>query len=150
MTYLFKGYFIQGFDAEKIDLHDLAVIDNDAVVKEIENPFLGVGIRIPNYPVQQNENISADKIINLAERLGFSEKKWIFLDYQCWGGNLADVMGFVHTGSGNFELLSSDNNQDANMVYKELMVHFGVAEKAAFDFPPFYRGFWGIYYLTRR
>ncbi len=145
MTYLFKGYFIQDFDVKKINVYDLAVMDSDAVVKEIENPFLGVGIRIPNFPIQQSENMGANEIIGLAERLGFGEKKWIFLDYLCWGGSLTDVVGIVHIESGHFEPLSSDSGQDANAVYIRLMAHFGVTEQAAFDFPPFYRGFWGSY-----
>ncbi len=145
MTYLFKGYFIQDFDATQIDLQNLAMIDSDSVIKEIENPFSGLGIRIPNYIIQQNENMGVDEITKLAERLGFGDKKWIFLDYLCWGGSLTDVMGFVHTKSGNFGPLSSDNGQDANTVYIGLMSRFGVTEREAFDFPPFHRGFWGIY-----
>ncbi len=147
MTYIFTGFFIHDINLGKINSTELSQIDGDSVIKEIVKPFHGLGIRLPNYDYlrQKTNDIKIDEIKDWATRLGFYEKRWIFLEYICWGGQLDSVMGLVHHNTGDFINLSSDDYEDVDKVYTELMVHFGVSEDHAMDFPPFYRKFWGTY-----
>ena len=147
MTYIFTGFFIHDIDLGNINSIELSQIDGDSVIKEIEKPFHGLGVRLPNYDHlrQKANDIRIGAIKDWATRLGFHEGKWIFLEYICWGGRLESVMGLVHNDTGNFVYISSDDYQDVDKVYTELMAHFGVSENHAMDFPPFYRKFWGTY-----
>ena len=49
MTYIFTGFFIHDIDLGNINSIELSQIDGDSVIKEIEKPFHGLGVRLPNY-----------------------------------------------------------------------------------------------------
>lgn len=147
MTYIFTGFFIHHVDLDNIDSIELSRIDGDSVIKVIEKPFHGLGIRLPNYDYlrKKADDVKISEIKDWATRLGFQGRKWIFLEYICWGGQLDSVMGTIHQETGEFTHLSSDDNQNADKVYLELMALFEVSKEDAIDFPPFYRKFWEAY-----
>ncbi len=135
MSYQFAGFFVKGFEKDKLVLSDI-----EFDVKSIENPFCGIAIRFPEYFGKQPE---LKKVCDLSVSLGFGKSaEWIFLVYDCWAGQIDYVWGFVHTSRGDLGPFSDSSFENVKQVYIELMAHFGISKDRSLDFPPFYRGFW--------
>jgi hypothetical protein len=66
-------------------------LSDNAVWRDIDAPFVGVGIRLPELLENAPTRIEIEAI---ARRLGISEAdRWLYLTYMCWGGELEFVYG---------------------------------------------------------
>lgn len=133
MTYHFAGFLA----ASRIKQPER--LPERAVWREIDRPFAGVGLRLPEFIGERPEPAVVSRF---ADELGFATShSWLYLTYTCWGGVVDFVFGFGAKNGHPFGPLESDEH--AEDIYVELMSKLGVNEKSALDFEPFRRGFWG-------
>ena len=141
--YLFAGFFAIGEIARP-----QRITQPDVIWRQIESPFIGVGIRT-GFLLQ--EEPEAAYVIALAKEFNISDSDaWIYLTYTCAGG-LDSVYGMgLAAGSWFGPRASSDlfrerpwSENVVTDVYVDLMGKFGLSRKDALNFPPFVRGFWG-------
>ncbi|MCV2423665.1 hypothetical protein [Paucibacter sp. DJ2R-2] len=135
MTYQFAGFLAPGSVVRPTQ------VPAGAVLREIQTPFVGVGVMLPNLI---GKVMHEAQVFEIASSLGFdSTKNWLFLQYDCWGGQIDFAYGLGSSGGERFgpiEESALDNVQD---VYVGLMAKVGIGENEALDFQPFERGFWG-------
>lgn len=119
-------------------------VPTGCVGRQIERPFLGSGIRVP----EEMDIVTDQEITDLAGRLGLGdEDTWVYLDYVTFAGRVAEFFGIVHKRSveGKPILIDSRRAYDGDWEeqYLKLMAEFGLSEGDTRGFDPFERGFWG-------
>lgn len=135
MTYEFSGFFARSEIQKPIELQ------NDSVWREIKSPFVGVGVLLNNLT---SETPSVQEVKQLAEKLGFENSgEWIYLTYNCWGGQIDFVYGMYSTHGNLTKILEESDLTKVESAYTDLMACLGVSVEDALNFTPFERGFWG-------
>jgi hypothetical protein len=135
VTYRFAGFFAN----PSVPAPD--VLPDGAVWKEIKSPFEGVGLRLDSLV---GESPDVRVVAALAERFGFSRAdRWIYLTYDCWGGQLDFVFGLGMKAGLSFGPRESSDEDRVEAEYLGLMQAFGLTDSEALNFAPFSRGFWG-------
>jgi hypothetical protein len=133
-VYQFAGFFA------KPSIDPPKTLPSGAVWRSISVPFDGVGVRIP---ALLGESPEPSEVHRLLEQLGLDVgSDWLYLTYDCWGGQVDYVYGFGMRGGQAFGPQVADDSQ-AQAVYIDLMGEFGVLPADAIQFPAFVRGFWG-------
>lgn len=135
MTYRFAGFFA----GPSIPLPK--ELPGGAVWREISIPFVGVGLRLESL-IGESPEVSVIKA--LADQFGFSRaERWIYLTYDCWGGQLDFVYGLGVKDNVSFGPRESSEEDLVEEEYLGLMQAFGLEAPDALDFAPFRRRFWG-------
>lgn len=135
MSYQFAGFFATSDSSLTIELPEKAVLRN------ICTPFQGLGIRLSHYIGQ---SISSEDVVLLATQLGLTRcPTWIFLQYDCFGGQIDYVFGVIQTTDRSIKTIEESNLEDVQNTYLDFMKSFGLSNEDALNFPPFHRGFWG-------
>lgn len=112
----------------------------DSVWRKIEDPFVGVGLLLPDLIGKVMEE---SQVLALAASLGLdSAAKWIFLQYDCWGGEIDYVYGLGSSDGERFGPIEESALDKVQSTYIALMAHLGITESEALSFKPFDRGFW--------
>jgi len=133
--YQFAGFFARQSSPPPPDL------PSDAVWREITSPFIGVGLLLP---ALIGKVIKEDRVMGLAETYGLANvPTWIFLIYDCFGGQIDFVFGLGMSNGEPFGPIEDSSLARVAGSYTTLMSHFGLSEDEALAFPPFERGFWG-------
>jgi hypothetical protein len=134
MAYTFSGFFA------KPKLPRPESLPPDSVWREIDEPFHGIGIRLPRFervPLETDVELLTNELaLNNAER-------WIFLHYLCWGGSIDFVYGVGATNGIRFGPMEESARSRVDEAFFTLMAEFGVSREHAQLFEPFKRGFWG-------
>lgn len=135
MAYQFAGFFATAV-IPKPD-----ALPSGAVWREVESPFVGVGVRLPAF---LGETPAQAELETLARQLGVDlVDRWLYLTYTCWGGRIDFVYGFGCFGGVPFGPVEEDALHEVETAYIRLMAQFGVSAEDAIHFKPFERGYWG-------
>ena len=95
-------------------------------------------------PALVSEAPAAADVQRLAQQLGLHAADcWLYLTYDCWGGDIDFVYGLGSRGGVPFGPVKEDAHEDAEAAYTGLMEKFGISASAALRFEPFMRGYWG-------
>ncbi len=134
MSYRFAGFFAGQTVAQPQELPE------GAVWREIKTPFEGVGLRLESFV---GETPDVRVVAALADRFGFSRAdRWIYLTYDCFGGQVDFVFGLGMKGGASFGPRESSDEDRVEAEYVGLMQSFGLTPSQALNFVPFHRGFW--------
>lgn len=118
-----------------------AVLPSGAAWREISTPFEGSGVRLPEFVGKTPE---VGIIRALATTLGFaSSERWLYLTYDCWGGQIDYVYGFGCSFGEPFGPREEDARSEVEAAFTSLMGKLGLSTGQALRFTPFERGFWG-------
>ena len=135
MSYTFAGFFAWP------SIQQPSPLPEGASWREITEPFVGVGLRLPALIGRQ---VSEARVLELAQSLGFTKAEhWLFLQYDCWAGQIDFTFGLGSAAGEAFGPVEESARDRVQSVYTDLMGRFGVSQQAALDFHPFHRGFWG-------
>ncbi len=134
MSYQFAGFFTR----PAVPLREFPA---DAVAIQIGAPFLGTGIRFHSLI---GKTPAVADVLDLASKIGVAAApQWIYLTYDCWGGEIDFVYGFTSTDGVLSPPVEDSSWDSVEATYYILMSRFGIGEESARDFAPFTRGFWG-------
>lgn len=112
-----------------------------AIWREIVSPFRCVGVLLPNLI---GKVVQPDQVRILAQEIGITEgTAWLFLQYDCWGGEIDFVYGMGVAAGVPFGPVEESARDSVEATYTQVMGQFGVSPEAALNFAPFERGFWG-------
>jgi hypothetical protein len=135
MAYQFAGFFV----ATQMPKPDS--LPQGAKWREIASPFQGVGVLLPHLI---GKVVQSDDVQSLAQVIGITGgMTWIFLQYDCWGGEIDFVFGLGVAAGVPFGPVEESTRDLVEAAYTQVMGQFGVSAKAALNFAPFGRGFWG-------
>ena len=135
MTYLFAGFLV----VQRIECPE--ALPEGAAWREISKPFIGTGVRLPEF---LGKSPSPEDVFAMAERLGLSRSDaWLYLTYDCWGGQIDFVYGLGSRDHIPFGPVEEDARHRVTDAYCALMQQLGVSRLDALNFEPFIRGFWG-------
>ncbi len=135
MTYRFAGFLSSTRIA-----HPTA-LPAGAAWREITVPFQGSGVRLTEF---LGEVPAIETIEQLAAALGFdSAETWLYLTYDCWGGQVDFVYGFGRRHGETFGPVEEDALPNVEVAFSSLMAKLGLSSDQAMRFTPFERGFWG-------
>ena len=135
MTYQFAGFFCPFRIARPTTL------PAGAVWREIARPFVGIGVRLPEFVGKSPET---QVIQDLANSLGFGGlNMWLYLSYDCWGGRIDFVYGYGLANGKTFGPVEESALDAVEDTYISIMSRLGIDAEEALRFPPFERGFWG-------
>lgn len=135
MGYQFAGFFASPAVPRPTEL------PSGAAWREIASPFVGVGLRLPGL-VGKPPN--AQDVEALVRKFGLNQAaNWIYLSYECWGGQIDFVYGLGSSNDKLFGPIEESSWETAEGAYTAFMKQFGVSADAALQFQPFQRGFWG-------
>ena len=135
MSYQFAGFFAAP------DVPEPKSLPPGGVWREIAKPFVGVGLRIPEFVGKSPE---PGLVVSLAQELGIaSSSNWLYVTYDCWAGEIDFIYGIGSRDAITFGPIETSDSSQIKSFYTSLMQHFGVNEADAFQFAPFERGFWG-------
>jgi len=136
MAYEFTGIFASPAMDRPTDLPDWATW------KQINDPFVGVGVKVPDRDGTPTEK-SEDEVLDLLRQLGLSNaQRWIYLHYVCWGGTIDFVFGLGSRDGTSFGPVEEDSLSKVDRVFTDLMNQFGVSLSEGGYFEPFVRGYW--------
>lgn len=134
MAYWFAGFFARPAIPKPDDLRA------DALWREISQPFIGVGVRLPHL---QGKCPSASEVATLADALGLGAADcWLYLTYTCWGGQIDSVYGLGSRGGVAFGPVEESARDTVEPAFIGLMSQLGVSNQDARQFAPFERGYW--------
>jgi len=135
VVYRFAGFFAKPVvDTPK-------TLPEGAVWRTISVPFKGVGIRLP---ALIGETPEPAKVKRLLAQLGLqAAMDWLYLTYDCWGGQIDYVYGLGVRGGEAISPVEENDDSKVETAYVALMGDFGVQPADAKRFAPFIRGFWG-------
>lgn len=129
MAYEFTGFFAKPVVSQPDSL------PSGAVWREIEVPFVGVGVRLPK---AVDRRLPPNQVASLAKSLGLdAADAWIYLTYLCWGGSIDFVLGLGIRDGVPFGVSKEDADTSAKAAYVGLMERFGVSSADALRFEPF-------------
>jgi hypothetical protein len=138
-------YYFAGFFA-KPPVPSPSALPPGAVWRNVEAPFLGVGVRLSGWVEDRPGELSPQE---MASGLGIAAAEdWLYIEYFCWGGVLESVSGIGSRGGRAFGNISAGSERPwlnegvVRTSYTTLMAEFGVAEADALSFPPFVHGYW--------
>jgi hypothetical protein len=135
LAYQFAGFFA------KPPIDRQGNLPEGAVWRHIAEPFLGVGVRLP---ALIGERPAIADVQRLLRQLGLHRATdWLYVTYDCFGGDLDFVYGVGVRGGHHFGPLDESDWSKVEGVYLGLMGEFGVEPNDALRFAPFRRGFWG-------
>jgi hypothetical protein len=135
VTYRFAGFLCPS------RIERPATLPPGAVWREIEAPFAGTGVRIPELVGKSPE---VEVVQKLAEALGLgASRTWLYITYDCWGGQIDSVYGLGLAKGASFGPIEEDSRAGVKGTFTQLMAHLGLTPEQAMQFPPFERGFWG-------
>jgi len=135
MTYQFAGFFV----ATPMPIP--RSLPQAATWREISSPFLGVGVLLPHLI---GKVVQPDEVQSLAREIGITDgRSWLFLQYDCWGGEIDFVYGMGVSGGVSFGPVEESDRATVEAAFTQVMGQFGVDPQAALNFAPFERGFWG-------
>ena len=135
MTYQFAGFFAAA------KMRKPESLPQGATWREITSPFQGVGVLLPHLI---GKVAQPDHVQSLAQEIGIPEgTTWLFLQYDCWGGEIDFVFGMGMAAGVPFGPVEESDRGHVEAAYTKLMGQFGVGPEGALKFAPFERGFWG-------
>jgi hypothetical protein len=135
MGYQFAGFFIAA------EMPKPESLPKAATWREIESPFRGVGILLPNLI---GKVVQSAQVQSLAQEIGIAAgMTWLFLQYDCWGGEIDFVFGLGVAAGMPFGPVEESALSLVEAAYTRVMGQFGISAEAALNFAPFKRGFWG-------
>ena len=135
MAYQFAGFFIA------TQMPKPESFPQAATWREITSPFRGVGVRLPHLI---GKVVQSDQVQSLAQEIGIREgTTWLFLQYDCWGGEIDFVFGLGVAAGVPFGPVEESARGLVEAAYTQVMGQFGVSAEAALNFVPFERRFWG-------
>lgn len=137
MTYRFTGFLVPGLQ----NLAPAAALPNNAVVREIREPFSGVGIALPSL---NDKDTPPAEVLKIADGLGLAHANcWLFIQYVTWGGRIDSVYAIGAGHGHSFGPVEDSNGETVDDSFEKAMGHIGVNRDAAHRFEPFERGYWG-------
>lgn len=135
MTYRFAGFL------SPCRIERPATLPAGAVWREITTPFGGSGVRLSGLIGQAP---TVEVIHELARTLGFdSTDTWLYLTYDCWGGQIDFVYGVGLDAGEPFGPVEADARNVVEAAFTSLMAKLNLGAEQAMLFAPFERGFWG-------
>ena len=133
MAYRFAGFFASPVLPQPDSL------PAGAAWREIDSPFAGIGVRMP---ALVGKTPARDDMEMLARQLGLdAANRWLYINYDCWGGRIDFVYGFGISSGFPFGPVEEGSLRIVNDAYTRLMAQFGVLAEDALRFAPF-RRFW--------
>jgi hypothetical protein len=128
MAYQFAGFFAQPA-AVRLDS-----LPQHAIWRDIDAPFTVVGVRLPSLI---GKSPTRADVQALARQPGLPGAEcWLYLTYDCFGGEIDFVYGLGSRGGVPFGPVEEDNLGKAEAAYINLMARFGVSAEAAVRFEP--------------
>jgi hypothetical protein len=136
MSYYFTGFFASPA------IERPAALPEGAIWRDIEAPFVGVGVRLPE--CDDAPLLSRDEVLGLLRQVGLAEAhRWIYLHYVCWGGSIDFVHGMGSRDGESFGPAEECEMGKVDAVFVALMEQFGVTLSEGTYFEPFVYGYWG-------
>jgi len=108
------------------------------MVREIRQPFRGVGILTPEITSPPSQFVLTD----LTARFRIASNDWMFLDFDTWAGSIDAVYAVGVRDQIQFGPLESEDAR-AEETYLLAMSKFGVDRMDALNCEIFERGVWG-------
>ncbi len=137
MAYEFAGFFARP------TLPCPESLPPGGVWRDIDAPFVGVGVRLPSL-IDDDTLPSPPDLHALARDLGLHDAdRWIYMTYICLGGDIDFVYGLGSRGGVPFGPVKEDAPEKVEATYTGLMEQFGISAEVALRFAPFMRGYWG-------
>ena len=136
MTYRFKGFFVRPAFRLRGD------IPAGAIWREINSPFIGIGIRLPDDESDEVKLLTIDDILTLSRQLGFETANWVYLDYVCWGGQI-DFNHGIASSNGLISRTVKAEGEFAEAAFIQILEDFSIPSDVALNFEPFTRHYWG-------
>jgi len=134
MAYQFSGFFIK-----RITSSEIVKVSGVSAILTIQDPFVGTGISIPEVAVNE---LNAGNLVQLAKNLGVkSQHEWMFIVYECFGGVLDYLYGYVHKPTAQYGPVDTSDLETLEEEYLLLMSNFGINAIQAQHFSPFERDF---------
>lgn len=135
MAYQFAGFFVAA------PMPSPKSLPQAATWREISLPFRGFGVLLPHLV---GKVVPPEKVQSLAQEIGITDgMNWLFLQYDCWGGEIDFVYGMGVAEGVPFGPTEESARGVVESAYTQVMGQFGVSPEAAHNFAPFERGFWG-------
>ena len=79
----------------------------------------------------------------MSRQLGLQPADWIFLVYDCWGGQIDCVYAIGCCSGESFGPIDVSDLSKVEQAYVDVMARLNISRTMALDFELFKRGYWG-------
>ncbi|MCA9919732.1 MAG: hypothetical protein KC445_17365 [Anaerolineales bacterium] len=143
MGYDFKGFFTDNLNYETF-CHELAHLP--VVVKQIENPFHGLGVKLDEDESYDDESFEAfyeqeKALVSTIKSLSiqFPKSTFAWIEVKCFGGTCLYIGFVMQNGIQQFSKIEYDSDPT---ILPKILSFLGITLADNLFFEPFTRGYW--------